>query len=116
MTAIAAYTLLVGPAAKGRGGQARGVEKTKARRQFDGEYATGQPAHTCVARHSAASAPCQYGTDDDASFWNGPRLMPVFAAQVLAQAMNKPRAQDPSAYVAYRGRAVRSALLFDENL
>ena len=116
MTAIAAYTLLVGPAAKGRGGQVRGVEKTKTRRQFDGEYATRQQARTCAAQHSAARAPYQYGTDDHASFWNGPRLMPAFAAQVLAQAMNKPRAQDPSAHAAYRGRAVRSAPLFDENL
>jgi len=36
VTVIAAYPLLVGPTAKGRGGQVRGVEKVKARRQFDG--------------------------------------------------------------------------------
>ena len=116
MTAIAVYSLLLGPAAKGCGGQVRAVEKTKSRRQFDGEYATRQQARTCAAQHSAARAPYQYGTDDHASFWNGPRLMPVFAAQVLAQAMNKSRALVPLAHAAYRGRTVRCAPLFDESL
>jgi hypothetical protein len=116
MTAIAAYPLLVGPAAKGWGGRVRGVEKSEARRQFDGEYATRRQAHTRVARHSAACAPCQFGTDEHASFWNGERLMPAFAAQVLGQAMNELRAQNPSAHMGYGNRAVRIAPLIDENL
>jgi hypothetical protein len=116
MTAIAAYPLLVGSAANGGSGRVRGVEKSKARRQFDGECTTRRQVLTCVARHSAACAPCQFGTDEHASFWNGERLMPAFAAQVLGQAMNKPRAQNPSAHTAYSGRAVRIAPFFDENL
>ena len=116
MTAIAAYPLLVGPAANGRGGRVRGVEKPKARRQFEGEYTTRQPARTCVARQPAACAPCQFGTDERASFWNGERLMPAFAAQVLGQAMSNPRVRNSSAHAAYSGHAARIAPFFDENL
>jgi hypothetical protein len=116
MMAIAVYPLLVGPAAKGWSGRVRGVEKSEARRQFNGEYATRRQANTCVARHSAACAPCQFGTDEHASFWNGPRLMPAFAAQVLGQAMNEPHAQNPSAQARYGNRAVRIAPFIDEKL
>lgn len=42
--------------------------------------------------------------------------MPAFAAQVLAQAMSKPRAQNPSAHAAYRSRTVSIAPLFERNL
>ena len=41
--------------------------------------------------------------------------MPAFAAQVLGQAMIKPRA-NPSAHAAYGGRAVRIAPFFERNL
>jgi hypothetical protein len=116
MMMIAAFPLLVGPAAKGCGGHVRGVEKSRSRRHFDGECATRLPARTCNTQQSASRAPCQSGTGEYASFWNGPRLTPVFAAQVLAQALDKPRAQNPSAHMAYSGRAVRSAPLFDQNL
>jgi hypothetical protein len=116
MTAIAAFPLLTGPAAKGCGGQVRGVEKSGSRRHFDGECATPQPARTGATRHSTPCAPCQFGTDERASFWNGERLAPAFAAQVLAQAMSKPGAQNLSAHAAYSGRAVRIAPLFDQNL
>jgi hypothetical protein len=115
MTAIAVHPLLVGPAAKGCSGQVRGVEKAKACRQFDGEYATRRQARTCVAPHPAACAPCQFGTDEHASFWNGPRLTPAFAAQVIGQAMGKPGVQKPSAHTAYGNRAVRVAPFIDEN-
>jgi len=116
MIAIADYHSHVGPAAKGCPGQVRDIERAKGHRQFDGEYAARQPARARAAQRSAASPTCQYGTDEYASFWNGPRLRPVFAAQVLGQAMGMPPAQNPSAYVAYRGRAVRIVRLFDENL
>jgi len=116
MTAIAAYPLLVGPAAKGCGGQMRGVEKIRTRRQFDGEYAARQQARPCVARHRAAGAPCQSGTDEHASFWNGPRLTPAFAAQVIVQAMGKPRALNSSVHAAYGHRAVRIAPFINESL
>ena len=42
--------------------------------------------------------------------------MPVFVAQVLGQAMNKSRAQIPSAHARYGNRAVRIAPLIDEKL
>jgi hypothetical protein len=115
MMTIAAYPLLVGPAAKGCGGQVRGVEKSRSRRHFDGECATRLPARTCFTQHSASRAPCQFGTDEHASFWNGPRLASAFAAQVVAQALEKSGARDPSAHAAYSGRAIRSAPLFDQN-
>jgi len=115
MTAIANCTLLAGPAAKGCRGQVRGVEKTKARPQFDGECPRRQAQGACFVRPSPMGAPCQSGTDEAASFWNGPRLRAAFAAQVLAQALSRPCRQDFFAQSAYRGRAVRSAMHFDES-
>ena len=102
MTAIANYSPLVGPAAK-------------ARAQFDGERAGRQAQGACFARPTSTDAPCQYGTDPFASFWNGPRLLPAFVAQVLAQALSRPCLQDPHAHSAYRTHSVPAALLFDEN-
>jgi hypothetical protein len=116
MTAIAALPFLTGPAAIGCGGQVRGVEKSRAHRQFDGEYAARQQARACVARQTAADASCQSGTDQHASFWNGERLAPAFAAQVIGQAMGRPRTQILSAHTAYGERAVRIAPFIDENL
>jgi hypothetical protein len=116
MTTIAAFPLLTGPATKGWSGRVRGVEKSKARRQFDGECATQRQAQTRIARPSAACAPCQFGTNEHASFWNGERLTPVFAAQVLGQAMNEPRAQNPSVHAAYGNRTVGIAPFIDESL
>ena len=116
MIAIAAYHLHVGPTAKGCTGQVRGIEKAKGRKQFDGEYSARQPVCNRVVQRSEGGRPCQYGTDEYASFWNGPRLRPAFAAQVLGQALRTPPAQNSSAYAAYCGRAVRIARFFDENL
>jgi hypothetical protein len=116
MTTIAAFPLLTGPAAKGWSGRVRGVEKSKARRQFDGECATQRLAQTRIARPSAGCTPCQFGTNEHASFWNGERLTPAFAAQVLGQAMGKPRAQNPSVRAAYGNRTVGIAPFIDESL
>ncbi|MDE2133525.1 MAG: hypothetical protein KGM97_08010 [Alphaproteobacteria bacterium] len=116
MTAIAAYPVVIAPAAKGRGGQIRGVEKAKLHRQFDGEYAPGQGARAFVPRQPAGCAACQFGTDNHASFWNGPRLRAAFVAQVLGQAMSGCGAREPSAQTAYRGPAVRLARILDQSL
>ena len=116
MTTIAAFPLLTDPAANGRSGRVRGVEKSKARGQFDGEYAARQQTQARIVRASAVCAPCQSGTDEPASFWNGPRLVPAFAAQVIAQAMDEPRTQVLPAHTPYGERAIRTLPLFDENL
>ena len=116
MMTIAALPLFTGPAATGSAGRLRGVEKSRARRQFDGEYAPRQQASVGVARQTAAGVACQYGTDQHASFWNGERLAPAFVAQVIGQAMGRPRTQSLSAHAAYGERAVRNAPLINENL
>jgi hypothetical protein len=116
MTTIAALFLLTGPAANGWSGRVRGVEESKARRQFDGECATRQPARVCVTRQTAAGASCQSGTDHHASFWNGERLAPAFAAQVIGQAMGRPRTRILSAHTVYGERAVRILPFIDEKL
>jgi len=115
MTAIANYSPHVGPAAKARAGKVRAVESSKARPQFDGERAGRQAQAAFFAHPAPTGAPCQYGTDPSASFWNGPRLKPAFVAQVLAQALSRPCRQDSYAQSAYRRRSVPAALLFDEN-
>jgi hypothetical protein len=116
MMATATYPLLSNAAAKRSGSRASGVEKSKARQQFDGEYSTAQDRRNCGAAAQNRRAPCQFGTDQHASFWNGPRLRSAFAAQVLGQAMGLNQTQSASAQLAYRNSAVRLAPSFDQEL
>lgn len=115
MTTIAAYPILLGAAARRCGKGVRGVEKTGMHRHFDSEYAAPRDLEIWVAVAREGRAPCQFGTTDHASFWNGPRLMTAFAAQVLGQAMGTTSASSVPAYAAYRRRAANSAPGFDEN-
>ena len=115
MIAISAYHFRAGPAAKGCIGQLRDIEKTSRRKQFDGEYEAGQSTCSRIAKRPEGSLSCQYGTSENASFWNGPRLRPGFAAQVLGQAMKSPLIQNPSAYAAYRSGTARTSWFFDQN-
>ena len=94
----------------------RGVEKVQARQQFDGEFPPFRNRRDCSVAAPSRRAACQFGTDDDGSFWNGPRLMPVFVAQVLGQAMGLNRCDSAMAHAAYRGPAFSLMGSFDEEL
>ena len=116
MTTIATYPLLTSAQTKRSWLDARGVEKSSAQRQFDGEYdADDVPRSTKIPQRSTRGL-CQFETEDHASFWNGPRLRPAFAAQVLGQAMNAEQNSAPRVQAAYRGFAARPIAIFVETL
>jgi hypothetical protein len=56
---------------------------------------------------------CQSETQDFDPFWDGPRLLPVFVAQVLGQVMPERRDSAAMARTAYGNAAPRKALLVD---
>jgi hypothetical protein len=116
MIATVAYPLTTNAAAKRCTARAHGIEKTKARQQFDGEYTPARERRNGAAPAQCRPAPSQFGTNDHASFWNGPRLKPAFAAQVLGQAMGLNQAPDASAQAAYRGFAAQRPALLNEKL
>jgi hypothetical protein len=116
MTTIAITTVLTSTAFRHGAERVRGVEKSATHGQFDGECETPRKTQVTDAAASAPRTSCQSGTGKSASFWNGPRIRPAFAAQVIAQATAKPAARPVSAYTAYRQGAVGVALLVDRNL
>lgn len=93
-----------------------GIEKSNAKRQFQGEYSNAREENLPRAGDASPRRTCQIGTDPHASFWNGPRLRPAFVAQVLGQVMAGGDMPDASAGAVYRRRALRLAASFDESV
>ena len=116
MIATVAYPLLTNATAKRCTARAHGIEKIKARQQFDGEYTPARERRTGAGAAQCRPAPSQFGTEESASFWNGPRLRPAFVAQVLAQAMESNPSRAISAQAAYRGFAAELPVLVNEKL
>ena len=56
---------------------------------------------------------CQDETRAHDPFWDAPRLMPTFVAQLMGQAMPERRDSGASVQTAYGSAAPRKALLFD---
>lgn len=65
------------------------------------------------ARRLEVELVCQAETPVHDPFWDGPRLLPVFVAQVMGQVM---AAAAPLPASAYEMKAPPSALLFDAKL
>jgi hypothetical protein len=63
--------------------------------------------------HLRVELVCQDNTDRSDPFWDGPRLLPVFVAQVLGQVMPERRDMAAMARTAYGSAAPRKALLVD---
>jgi hypothetical protein len=56
---------------------------------------------------------CQEGTEGFDPFWDAPRLLPTFVAQVMGQFMPERRDASVSVETAYGSAAPRKALLLD---
>ena len=115
MTAIAPYALVKTGVGQRAGRSVRAVEKIRARPNFDGEYENRREPQSWICVPLERRQPCQSGTVDDGSFWDGPRLKSEFAAQVLGQAMAIADAPKTSAG-AYRQARFILLPLFDENV
>lgn len=63
--------------------------------------------------HLRVELVCQSDTHAFDPFWDGPRLLPVFVAQVLGQIMPERRDTAAMAHTAYGSAAPRKALLVD---
>ena len=116
MTAIASYALVKTSAAQRAGRNVRAVEKIKPRANFDGEYENRREPKSWICVPYERRQPCQSGTVDDGSFWDGPRLKSEFAAQVIGQATAPAGAPKTSAGAAYRRPAFILLPLFDKNV
>ena len=116
MTAIASYALVKTSAVQRAGRNVRAVEKIKPRANFDGEYENRRQPKSWICVPYERRQPCQSGTVDDGSFWDGPRLKSEFAAQVIGQAMATAGEPKTSAGAAYRRPAFILLPLFDKNV
>jgi hypothetical protein len=56
---------------------------------------------------------CQDETPRFDPFWDAPRLVPTFVAQLMGQVMPGASGISPTAHQAYRGRAPRPSLLLE---
>ena len=116
MTAIASYALVKTSAGQRAGRNVRAVEKIKPRANFDGEYENRRQPKSWICVPYERRQPCQSGTVDDGSFWDGPRLKSEFAAQVLGQAMAATDAPTTLRGAAYRKPAFVLLPLFNKNI
>jgi len=115
MTSIAAYPLVRASAQKRESQSVRAVEKIRPRAQFNGEYREEREASSWICVPLERTESSHRGTEDNASYWDAPRLKAEFAAQVLGQAMEK-KPHDPSALHAYAKTAVILRPRFDKNV
>ena len=115
MTAIAAYSPVRASAAKRALQTVRAVEKIRPRAEFNGEREDHRDPQSWICVPYERPAACQSGTVDDGSYWDGPRLKPEFAAQVLGQALPANEAK-ASASTAYRRPAPVLVPLLDKNV
>jgi hypothetical protein len=113
MNAIAPYRISQTTANRRTARAVRGAEKCGGNRQFDGECTAAYVVDRRRQPSSDRRALCQYETHDDGSFWNGPRLKPAFAAQVLGQAMATPEVTQPSVQTTYGKTRLRLVPLID---
>lgn len=103
----------------GRGGSRtfaalpRMVEKSSASSALDMQRDDRQPREEKPAPPVRVELVCQSETQAFDPFWDAPRLVPVFVAQLLGQVMPDRRDAAALAQTAYGSAAPRKALLVD---
>ena len=105
-------------AAKSAPGRALCLEKPRASSGLHGESGSDQPSRDRRGPRPTRRGESHFGTKEDVSLWDGPRLTTSFAAQVIAQALNAAQTNAASAQSAYRGHSVQipSALVLDDKI
>jgi hypothetical protein len=91
----------------------RAVEKTSASSTLDMQREDREQRQEKSPPHLRVEPVCQSDTPAFDPFWDGPRLLPVFVAQVLGQVMPERRDHAAMAHTAYGSAAPRKALLVD---
>jgi hypothetical protein len=101
-----------------RGGLKAAAEQPRAVEKPSGSSALGRERQNLGGRDSKTpprlqvELVCQQETDGFDPFWDAPRLLPTFVAQVMGQVMPE-RRESVSAETAYGSAAPRKALLLD---
>jgi len=91
----------------------RAVEKSSASSALDMQRDDREQHPEKSPPHLRVELVCQSDTHAFDPFWDGPRLLPVFVAQVLGQIMPERRDTAAMAHTAYGSAAPRKALLVD---
>lgn len=89
------------------------VEKSSASSALDMQNGEHDHGEEKASPHLRVELVCQSDTHAFDPFWDGPRLLPVFVAQVLGQIMPERRDVTAMAHTAYGSAAPRKALLVD---
>lgn len=103
----------------GRGGSKtfvalpRVVEKASAASALGAHGGKREQPREKTPPHLRVELVCQSDTQGFDPFWDAPRLLPVFVAQVLGQAMPERRDSTAMAHTAYGSAALREGLLVD---
>jgi hypothetical protein len=91
----------------------RVVEKSSASSALDMQRDDREQHQEKSPPHLRVELVCQSDTHAFDPFWDGPRLLPVFVAQLLGQVMPDRRDSAAMAHTAYGSIAPRKALLVD---
>jgi hypothetical protein len=91
----------------------RAIEKASASSALDMQRDDGEQQQEKSPPHLRVELVCQSDTPAFDPFWDGPRLLPVFVAQLLGQVMPERRDTCAMAHTAYGSAAPRKALLVD---
>jgi hypothetical protein len=91
----------------------RAIEKSSASSALNAQSDGREHHEEKTPPHLRVELVCQSETNGFDPFWDGPRLLPVFVAQVLGQVMPERRDIAAMAHTAYGSAAPRKALLVD---
>jgi hypothetical protein len=91
----------------------RVIEKSSASSALDKQSGEREQRDEKSPPHLRVELVCQSDTQGFDPFWDAPRLLPVFVAQVLGQFMPERREAAAMAHTAYGSAAPRKALLVD---
>ena len=91
----------------------RAIEKSSASSTLDMQRDAREQRDEKSPPHLRVELVCQSDTQAFDPFWDGPRLLPVFVAQLLGQVMPERRDDAALAHTAYGSIAPRKALLVD---
>jgi hypothetical protein len=91
----------------------RAVEKSSASSALNMQSGDRDHGKEKSPPHLRVELVCQSETNGFDPFWDAPRLLPVFVAQLLGQVMPERRDNTAMAHTAYGSAAPRKALLVD---
>jgi hypothetical protein len=91
----------------------RAIEKSSASSALNAQRDNRKHHEEKTPPHLRVELVYQSETNSFDPFWDGPRLLPVFVAQVLGQVMPERRDVAAMAHTAYGSAAPRKALLVD---